>query len=71
VEAPSFMMRADWNFAQFLAYLRSWSATQRYAKRTGGDAVQAAMPELAAAWGDPEQVRAVRWPFVTLVGRVG
>src|SRR6185312_4873649 len=49
VDAPSFMMRADWNFAQFLAYLRSWSATQRYAKRTGGDAVQAVTPELAAA----------------------
>ncbi|OOG48872.1 SAM-dependent methyltransferase [Rhodanobacter sp. C06] len=71
VESPSFMMRADWNLAQFLAYLRSWSATQRYQKRTGSDAVQAATPELAAAWGDPEQVRAVRWPFVTLVGRVG
>jgi len=70
VDAPSFMMRADWNLAQFLAYLRSWSATQRYAKRTGGDAVQAVTPELAAAWGDPEQVRAVRWPFFTRVGRV-
>lgn len=70
VESPSFMMRADWNLAQFLAYLRSWSATQRYQKRTGSDAVQAATPELAAAWGDPGQVRAVRWPFFTRVGRV-
>ncbi|WP_072762069.1 hypothetical protein [Rhodanobacter sp. OK091] len=44
VGAPSFMMRADWNLAQFLAYLRSWSATQRHAKRTGIDAVEAATP---------------------------
>jgi hypothetical protein len=71
VGAPSFMMRADWNLAQFLAYLRSWSATQRHAKRTGIDAVEAATPELAAAWGDPVALRAARWPFFTRVGRVG
>jgi SAM-dependent methyltransferase len=71
VEAPSFAMRADWNLAQFLAYLRSWSATQRHAKRTGVDAVEAAAPDLSAAWGDPAAVRAVRWPFFTRVGRVG
>ncbi len=70
VDTPSFTMRADWNLAQFLAYLRSWSATQRHAKRTGTDAIEAATPELAAAWGDPAEVRAVRWPFFTRVGRV-
>lgn len=71
VSAPSFGMRADWNLAQFLAYLRSWSATQRHLKRTGTDAVAAATPALAQAWGDPATVRAVRWPFLTRVGRVG
>ena len=70
VDTPSFMMRADWNLAQFLAYLSSWSATQRHVQRTGVDAVQAAMPEFVVAWGDPAQVRAVRWPFVVCVGRV-
>ncbi len=70
VDAPSFMLRADWNLAQFLAYLRSWSATQRHAKRTGVDAVANAAPELAVAWGDPDRKRAVRWPFFVRVGRV-
>ena len=70
VPTPSFGMRADWDLAQFLAYLRSWSATQRYVTRTGVDPVQAVAPALAQAWGDPEQVRAVRWPFFTHVGRV-
>jgi SAM-dependent methyltransferase len=71
VEAPTFATRADWNLAQFVAYLRSWSAAQRHARRTGSDAIAAAAPELAAAWGDPAQVRAVRWPFIVRVGRVG
>jgi SAM-dependent methyltransferase len=70
VAAPSFGMHAQWNLAQFLAYLRSWSATQRYVKRTGTDPVEAAMPALAHAWGEPDQVRTVRWPFLTRVGRI-
>ncbi|SEJ23333.1 class I SAM-dependent methyltransferase [Frateuria terrea] len=70
VPTPSFAMHARWNLAQFVAYLRSWSATQRYMKRTGADPVQAAMPLLAAAWGDPDQARTVRWPFFTRVGRI-
>ena len=70
VAAPSFLMRADWDLTQFLAYLRSWSAAQRHLKRTGVDAVAAVEPSLAKAWGDPATVRAVRWPFFTRVGRL-
>ena len=70
VPAPTFMMRADWNLAQFLAYLSSWSGTQRHLKRTGLDPVERAAPELARAWGNPDRVRPVRWPFFTRVGRV-
>jgi SAM-dependent methyltransferase len=70
VSAPSFAMHAEWNLAQFLAYLRSWSATQRHLKRTGIDPVEAATPALADAWGEPGRVRTVRWPFFTRVGRL-
>jgi SAM-dependent methyltransferase len=70
VRTPSFGMHAQWNLAQFLAYLRSWSATQRYARRTGVDPVEAAAADLARAWGGPGRVRTVRWPFFTRVGRV-
>jgi len=71
VPTPTFAMVADWSLPQFLAYLRSWSATQRYLRRTGVDPVEAAMPALARAWGDPARVRTVRWPFFTMVGRIG
>jgi len=70
VATPSFGMQAHWNLAQFIAYLRSWSATQRYLKRTGVDPVEAIARELARAWGDPGRVRVVRWPFFTRVGRI-
>src|SRR5690349_15036620 len=39
IQAPAFVMIVAWDVAQFLAYLRSWSATQRYIKANGVDPV--------------------------------
>jgi SAM-dependent methyltransferase len=69
VPAPAFEMRSDWTLAQYLAYLSSWSASQRHRKRTGVDAVAAIAEALRAAWGDPASIRPVEWPLLLLVGR--
>jgi SAM-dependent methyltransferase len=66
---PSFAMRCDWTLPQYLAYLRSWSACQRYLRATGNDAVALILAELSAAWGDPQTLRAVSWPLTLHVGR--
>lgn len=68
IPAPRFEMSAQWKIDQFLAYLRSWSATQRYLKDKGEDPVALVEAELRAAWG--EQVREVRWDFYVRCGRV-
>lgn len=70
IDAPAFEMRVDWMLAQFVAYLRSWSATQRYLKANGVDPVALVESDLAQAWGDAQTVRAVRWDFHLLCGRV-
>ncbi len=36
VAPPSFAMREEWSLAQLIGYVRSWSATSRYAERHGG-----------------------------------
>ena len=69
IPAPAFDMVAQWNLGQFLAYLRSWSATQRYAQARGEDPVARVAADMAAAWGDAAQVRAVRWQLTLRVGR--
>jgi SAM-dependent methyltransferase len=66
---PLFELRCDWNLDQYLAYLSSWSAAQRYLKATGRDAVAEFAPALAQAWGDPGAVRAVRWPMAFRIGQ--
>jgi SAM-dependent methyltransferase len=69
VPGPAFVMQAHWTLAQMLAYLRSWSAAQRYLGRTGRDAVAEFAPALTDAWGQPQAIRTVRWPLALRVGR--
>lgn len=69
LEPPAFAMQADWNLEQYLAYLRSWSASQRHLRRTGIDAVETLRPAMTRAWGESEAVRVVRWPLTVLAGR--
>jgi SAM-dependent methyltransferase len=70
IEAPAFAMQCHWTLAQYLAYLRTWSATQRYTRANGSDPVALVADELAQAWGDPAQRRVVQWPLGLRVGRV-
>ncbi|MFY2762485.1 class I SAM-dependent methyltransferase [Arenimonas sp. MALMAid1274] len=67
--APRFAMSAAWTLPQFLAYLSSWSASQRYLRETGRDAVAEAADAFAQAWGEASAVREVHWPLSLRAGR--
>lgn len=69
IDAPAFEMRCEWTLANYLAYLRSWSASERYRKETGRDAVAQVSRAMAQAWGDPEASRTVSWPLTLKAGR--
>ncbi len=69
IATPGFAMLSRWNLAQYLAYLRSWSASERYRRRTGVDPVALLAPDMQTAWGDPQAVRDIRWPLVVRAGR--
>lgn len=69
VVTPAFEMRTEWNLRQYLAYLGSWSASQRHLARTGRDAVQEISGAMREAWGEPGLARTVRWPLLVLAGR--
>ena len=69
IASPPFEMVMQWDAGQFLAYLRSWSAAQRYLKDKGEDPVALIEPDLRAAWGDASTRRQVRWEFHLRAGR--
>ena len=54
---------------QLVDYLRSWSASARYAREVGQDPILAIAQELERAWPDEASTRQVRWPLSLCVGR--
>ena len=69
VAAPVFEHAESWNLPRLLAYLRTWSAAVRYQAATGKDPLARIGPELAAAWGDPQEPRTLLWPIYMRAGR--
>lgn len=67
IAVPAFEMRVRWDLPAYLAYLRTWSATQRYRRETGVDPVMSIEDEMRAAWGDG--ARDVVFPLSIRAGR--
>lgn len=63
-------VEAEWNCEQFLRYLRSWSATQRYMQTLGADPLDQIREALIQAWGEPQHVKRVRWPLHARIARM-
>lgn len=70
IEAPAFEMTAEWNLAELLAFLETWSASQRYFLERGTRATDEIAPELERMWGDPASRRQLRCPLFIRAGRV-
>lgn len=62
IAAPEFEMRHDWSLEQLLGYIGTWSALKTYQSKVGANALEAAEPQLRAAWGEAA-TRVVRWPL--------
>ncbi len=68
IVTPDIGMSCHWTCDQYLAYLRSWSAAQRYQRETGVDAVAQITDRMRDAWGAMTQ-REVVWPLTLRAGR--
>ncbi len=66
--APEVAMAVRWNRAEFLGYLGTWSACQRYEKATGVNPLHAFSEEVAEVW-PVDEVRDVRFPLAVRWGR--
>lgn len=70
ITAPPFAMTAEWNLRDLLAFLETWSASQRYFQERGTRATDAIAPELTRAWRDPDTRRSLECPLFVRAGRV-
>ena len=60
--------RANWTVDDMLGYLRTWSAVDAFAERSGGDAVSMIEDRLQSAFGSDR--REVVWPTAIRLGSV-
>lgn len=69
LKAPDFRMSQQWGMERFIAYLRTWSAVQRYLQGTGHDPLPPFTRKLRSLWGNPAGQRRVTWPLFVRAGR--
>ncbi len=69
LDYPAMRMEADWTLQQFLGYLRTWSAAQRFREDKNADPVEPLEGYFESAWGEADQLRRVYWPISMRVGR--
>lgn len=70
IAPPPIAMTSLWDLDQLEGYMRTWSASVKYARQHGTDPVSLVHQELIAAWGDPARVREVRWQLNLRMGSV-
>ena len=70
ITAPNFEIRLEWTLVDLLAYLRTWSATQRCIRETGADPCTTLGERLKDIWPDPETRKRIIWPIALRCGRL-
>ena len=70
IETPDFEIRRNLTLDEVLAYLRTWSSTQRCIKETGVDPCIALGDRLKEVWPTPEAPKTIVWPITLRCGRV-
>jgi hypothetical protein len=69
IESPRFFIEADWSLENFLGYLTTWSATQKYIKEKGRNPVEDLASKLTLNWNSAE-TRKVTFPVFLKLGRI-
>ncbi|MBK8762951.1 MAG: class I SAM-dependent methyltransferase [Sulfuritalea sp.] len=70
IATPDFEIRLEWTLDDLLAYLRTWSATQRYIRERGTDPCVELAIRLGDAWPDAQARKAIIWPIALRCGRM-
>jgi len=69
ISPPPFRMEKEWSLLDLEGYLRTWSATRRYAEARHEDPVLLVADELRGAWGEAARSRTAGWEVHLRAGR--
>lgn len=67
---PKFNMVTEWSLDDLVGFLSSWSAVPLYFKAEGVHPIEKILGDLQKGWGDPSQMKSVKWPLHFRIGRI-
>lgn len=70
VSAPEFTCTRSLNLPDFIGFLNTWSATQRFIEKKGYNPTEQVLKELQNVWGEAADQKMLRWELILKVGRV-
>lgn len=70
IETPAFSCERSMNLDEFIGYLNTWSATQRFIVQNQFNPTEQVRKELLPVWGDPLQEKKLTWDLTLKVGRI-
>ncbi len=71
IAAPDFFVEKQMNLYDFIGYLNTWSATQRFITEHGTNPTTPLLNELKVPWKDSNFDRKITWKLFLKIGRVG
>jgi hypothetical protein len=69
IPSPEFQLDVEWTFDEFVGYLSTWSATQKYIKSNGNDPLLQFAEQLKLVW-KPEEKYKVTFPLFLKLGQI-
>lgn len=69
IPAPPMTMAHAWTLDEYLAYIETWSAVQRYRSARGIDPLPELRARLIPLWNSAQAPRSVVWPLYLRAGR--
>jgi len=70
IKSPTFEAHKNFQMSALIGYLHTWSAVKEYQLKHEQDPVSLILPEIKAAWGEPDNTYTMRWPIHLLVGKL-
>jgi len=68
-QMPTFYCERQFNLNEFIGYLSTWSAVQRFIVKNKFNPTDDLRKALSAIWKDPDEKKSVKWELMFRAGR--
>lgn len=70
IQAPISEMTVQWNLEQLLSFMGTYSTRLRYRELHKADPIDLVKAELSSAWGNSQEIKALKFALGIKVGRI-